>query len=170
VVWATGPPSVAFAKQWATAGVHIPLMFTGAQASSLWLKPTAAAAEGLYVASTLSVVATALPAGGLKQAVDQLNDPFTAKYGYPPPQFAGDGFSGMQLLAAAITKANSTAPDKIRQALEGLSLLTPNGMYHYSPTDHAGLDVKYMSINVVKNGAFVPTDWAGTQLAAIANG
>jgi branched-chain amino acid transport system substrate-binding protein len=124
----------------------------------------------VFVASTLSVVADALPAGPQKQAVDELNTPFKTKYGYPPPQFAGDGYSGMKLLAAAIQKAGSTDKDKIRQALEGLSLTTPNGTYHYSATDHAGLDVKYMSINVVKGGAFQPTDYAKTQLTAIANG
>jgi len=170
VVWATGPPSVGFAKQYATAGLDIPLMFTGAQASTLWLKPTAAAAEGIFVASSLAVVGDALPDGTQKQAINELTGPFTTKYGYAPPQFAGDGYSGMKLLAAGIQNAQSTDADKIQKALEGLTLLTPNGTYHYSATDHAGLSSKYISIDVVKNGAFQPTDWAKTQLAAIANG
>src|SRR5690348_7489989 len=67
-VWATGPPAVAFAKQYPTAGVGIPLMFTGAQASTLWLQPTGAAAEGVFVASAIGVVGDALPAGPQKQA------------------------------------------------------------------------------------------------------
>jgi len=170
VVWATGAPSVGFAKQYATAGLDIPLMFTGAQASTLWLKPTGAAAEGIFVASSLAVVGAALPAGTQKQAVSTLTESFTSKYGYPPPQFAGDGYSGMQLLAAGIQQAGGTDPAKIQQALEGLTLLTPNGTYHYSATDHAGLSAKYISINVVKGGAFQPTEWASTQFAAVANG
>ena len=170
VVWATGPPSVGFAKQYATAGVGIPLMFTGAQASTLWLKPTAAAAEGIFVASSLAVVGDALPDGTQKQAINELTGPFTTKFGYPPPQFAGDGYSGMKLLAAGIQNAGNTDADKIQKALEGLTLLTPNGTYHYSATDHAGLSSKYISIDVVKGGAFQPTDWAKTQHAAIANG
>ena len=55
-VWATGPPAVAFAKQYPTANLGIPLMFTGAQASTLWLQPTGAAAEGVFVASSIGVV------------------------------------------------------------------------------------------------------------------
>jgi len=170
VVWATGPPSVGFAKQYATAGLGIPLMFTGAQASTLWLKPTGGAAEGIFVASSLAVVGAALPEGAQKRAISALTEPFTAKYGYPPPQFAGDGYSGMQLLAAGIKNAGSTDPAKIQQALAGLTLLTPNGTYRYSATDHSGLSPKYISVNVVKGGAFQPTDWAGTQLAEVANG
>jgi branched-chain amino acid transport system substrate-binding protein len=169
-VWATGPPGVAFAKQYPTAGLGIPLMFTGAQASPLWLQPAGAAAEGVFVASSIGVVGDSLPAGAQKQAIDELAVPFAAKHGYPPPQFAGDGYTGVKLLAAAITKANGTEAEKIRAALEGLTLTTPNGTYRYSATDHAGLNAKYISINVVKGGKFEATDWARTELAAVAGG
>ena len=170
VVWATGAPSVGLAKQYATAGVGIPLMFTGAQASTLWLKPTAAAAEGVFVASSLTVVGDSLPDGAQKQAVNELTAPFTSKYGYAPPQFASDGYSGMKVLAAGIQNAGSTDPAKIQKALEGLTLLTPNGTYHYSATDHAGLSSKYISVNVVKGGAFQATEWATAQFSAVAGG
>ena len=164
-VWATGPPAVAFAKQYATAGLKIPLMFTGAQASTLWLKPTGPAAEGVNVASSIAVVGDALPAGPQKSAIEELANPFTTQYGYPPPQFAADGYTGMKLLAAAVTAANSADHEKIQKAFEGLTLTTPNGTYHYSATDHAGLTADYISINVVKGGKFEATDWAKGKLA-----
>ncbi|GIF26595.1 branched-chain amino acid transport system substrate-binding protein [Actinoplanes tereljensis] len=169
-VWATGPPAVAFAKQYATAGAGLPLMFTGAQASTLWLKPTGAAAEGVFVASSIAVVGDSLPAGPQKTAIDELAKPFTTQHGYPPPQFAADGYTGFKLLTAAVKAANGTDPEKIRTAFEALSLTTPNGTYKYSPTDHAGLTADYISINVVKAGAFQPTDWAKEKLAAVAGG
>lgn len=170
MVWATGPPAVAFAKQYATANLGIPLMFTGAQASTLWLKPTGPAAEGVFVSSSIAVVGDALPAGAQKTAIDEMAKPFTTQYGYPPPQFAADGYTGAKLLAAAVQKANSTDADKIRAAFEGLTLTTPNGTYKYSATDHAGLTADYISINVVKGGAFQATDWAKGKLAAVAGG
>jgi branched-chain amino acid transport system substrate-binding protein len=169
-VWATGPPAVAFAKQYATAGAGLPLMFTGAQASTLWLKPTGAAAEGVFVASSIAVVGDALPAGPQKTAIDELAKPFTTQHGYPPPQFAADGYTGFKLLSAAVKNAGGTDPEKIRTAFEALSLTTPNGTYHYSATDHAGLTADYISINVVKGGAFQATDWAKGKLAAVAGG
>lgn len=164
-VWATGAPGVAFAKQYATAGLQIPLMFTGSQASSLWLKPAGPAAEGVHVASSIAVVGDALPAGAQKSAIEELANPFTTQYGYPPPQFAADGYTGMKLLAAAVKAANSADHEKIQKAFEALTLTTPNGTYHYSATDHAGLTADYISINVVKGGKFEATDWAKAKLA-----
>lgn len=168
IVWATGPPGVALAKQYATAGLNVPLVFTGAQASKLWLEPVGAAAEGVTVASSIGVVGASLPDGSQKQAIDELAGPFQTKHGYAPPQFAQDGYTGVKLLVAAIEKAQSTDAEKVQQALEGLSLTTPNGTYTYSADDHAGLKADYISVNTVKGGAFVPTEWAQTQLAAVA--
>ena len=51
-----------------------------------------------------------------------------------------------------------------------LSLTTPNGTYHYSASDHAGLPAKYIAVDVVKNGKLTATDWATTELAAVAGG
>jgi len=169
-VWATGAPSVAITKQYATANLGIPLMFTGAEASSLWLKPTGSASEGDFLASSVAVVGDALPAGAQKQAIAALAGPFATQYGYPPPQFAGDAYSGMQLVAAAIKQSGSTDPAKIQAALQNLTLTTPNGTYHYSTTDHSGLTAAYISIDVVNGGALQATGWAKSQLASIAGG
>src|SRR5262245_35512817 len=144
VVWATGPPAVALTKQYATAGVNIPLVMTGAQASKLFLDPVGPAAEGVTVASSIGVVGQHLPGGKQKDAINELTTSFEKKYGYPPPQFAQDGYSGVKLLVAAIEKAGSTEPEKVRAALEGLTLVTPNGEYKYSAKDHAGLGPEYI--------------------------
>ena len=46
-----------------------------------------------------------------------------------------------------------------------MTLLTPNGQYRYSPTDHSGLSREFISVNTVTSGKFVPTPWAKDQLA-----
>ncbi|MFC6016383.1 ABC transporter substrate-binding protein [Plantactinospora solaniradicis] len=167
LVWATGAPGVAITKGYATAGLDIPLVLTGAQASELFLKPAGAAAEGVLVASSIGVVGDHLPEGPQKTAVKELTDAFRAKYGYPPPQFAQDGYSAVKLLAAAVTSAESIEHEKIQAALNALTLVTPNGKYAYSPTDHSGLTGTFISVNTVTKGAFVPTDWAKSQLAQL---
>jgi branched-chain amino acid transport system substrate-binding protein len=167
MVWATGAPAVAFTKQYATAGLDIPLVLTGAQASKLFLDPAGAAAEGVTVSSSIGVVGSYLPDGPQKTAISELSTTFQAKCGYPPPQFAQDGYSAVKLLAAAIEKANGVDKQKVRDALEGLTLLTPNGTYRYSKTDHSGLKPDFISINRITGGTFVPTDWAKTQLATV---
>jgi len=166
-VWATGPPAVALTQQYADSGLDIPLMLTGAQASPLFLEPAGAAAEGVNVLSSVGVVPDALPDGPLKTAVDELTAAYESEHGYPPPQFAQDGYSGAQLLFAAIEQAGSTEPEQIREALEGLNLVTPNGVYQYSSSDHSGLPKEYISVNVVEDGRLVPTEWASEQLASL---
>jgi branched-chain amino acid transport system substrate-binding protein len=167
MIWATGAPAVALTKQYAASGLKIPLILTGAQASKLFLEPAGPAAEGATVASSIGVVGEALPAGAQKTAIEELSTAFSTKYGYPPPQFAQDGYSGVKLLAAAIEKAGGTDRAKVRDALEGLTLTTPNGTYRYSATDHSGLTADYVSVNTIKSGAFVPTDYAKAKLATV---
>ena len=164
VFWGTGPSGVTVTKQYAAAGIKIPLFMTPSQASKLWLDPVGPAGEGVTVLSAIGVVGEYLPDGAQKRVIQQMATPFQQRHGYPPPQFAQDGYSACLLLFEAIKQAGSTDRGKIRQALESLTLLTPNGKYKYSPTDHSGLTRDYISVNVVKDGKLVPTDWAKEKL------
>lgn len=165
VFWGSGAPGVTAAKQYASAGLKTPLFLTASQASKLWLEPMGAAAEGMTVQSAIGVVGEHLPDGKQKQVIEQMAKPYEQAHGYPPPQFAQDGYSACLLLFEAIRKANSTDKAKVQQALESMDLVTPNGRFRYSATDHSGLSPEYISVNTVKGGEFVPTDWAKEQLA-----
>jgi branched-chain amino acid transport system substrate-binding protein len=162
--WGTGPAGVTVTKQYATAKVGIPLFMTPSQASKLWLEPVGSSGEGVTVLSAIGVVGDALPDGPQKRVIDEMAVPFTQKFGYSPPQFAQDGHSACLLLFEAIKKANGTKRDEIRNALEQLTLWTPNGKYRYSRTDHSGLTREFISVNVVTKGRFVPTPWAKAEL------
>ena len=165
VFWGTGPAGITVTKQYAPAKLDIPLFMTPSQASKLWLEPVGPAGEGVTVLSSIGVVGDYLPDGPQKQVIQKMAAPFEKKYGYAPPQFAHDGYSACLILFEAIKKAGSTDKKQVQQALENLTVLTPNGKYQYTPTDHAGLSRDYVSVNMVKNGKFVPTDWAKEQLA-----
>jgi len=162
--WGTGPAGVTATKQYAAAGLKVPLFMTPAQASKLWIDPVGPAGEGVTVLSAIGVVGDYLPDGPVKQVIQQMAAPYQQKHGYPPPQFAQDGYSACLLLFEAVKKAGSAERTKIQQALENLSLVTPNGKYKYSPTDHSGLTRDYISVNVVREGKFVPTEWAKHKL------
>lgn len=162
--WGTGPAGVTATKQYATSGLKVPLFMTPAQASKLWIDPVGPAGEGVTVLSAIGVVGEYLPDGPQKQVIQRMAAPYQQKHGYPPPQFAQDGYSACLLLFESVKKAGSAERPKIQQALETLELVTPNGKYKYSPTDHSGLTRDYISVNVVKEGKFVPTDWAKDKL------
>ncbi|GID30779.1 ABC transporter substrate-binding protein [Paractinoplanes brasiliensis] len=167
MVWGTGAPAVALTKQYAASGLKIPLVLTGSQASKLFLEPAGPAAEGVTIISSIGVVGDALPDGEQKKSIEELSTTFTAKHGYAPPQFAQDGYSGVKLLAAAITQAGSTDRAKVRDALEGLTLTTPNGTYKYSATDHSGLTTEFISVNTVRAGKMEPTTYSQEKLAGL---
>jgi branched-chain amino acid transport system substrate-binding protein len=164
VFWGTGPTGVTVTKQYAASGLKVPLFMTPAQASKLWIDPVGPAGEGVTVLSAIGVVGDYLPDGPQKQIISQMATPYQQKHGYPPPQFAQDGYSACLLLFEAIKKAASGERPKIQRALESLTLVTPNGKFRYSPSDHSGLTRDYISVNVVKDGKLVPTDWAKEKL------
>lgn len=168
MVWVTGAPAVIITKQMATSGIKIPLIFSHAEASTLYTKPAGAAATGVIVACSVASIGPDLPASKLKDTVLKMADPFQKANGYYPPQFAFDGYGAVKLIAAAIDKAGSADPQKIQQALDGLTLLTPEGEYHYTPTDHAGLSVDYVAIAQVQaDGSLAATDFSKQELAKV---
>lgn len=166
--WGTGPSGVTLTKQYEAAKLDVPLFVTASQASKLWLEPVGTAGEGVTVMSSIGVVGEHLPDGMLKKVIDEMAVPFQQRFGYSPPQFAQDGYSACLLLFEAIRKAGSADRKRVQQALETMTLWTPNGKYRFSPTDHSGLTRDFVAINVVKDGKFVPTEWSSEKLAAVA--
>ncbi len=165
-LWATGPPAVTATQQWAQSRLNVPLSLTGAQASRLFLDPAGAAAEGVTIATSIGVVGPYLPDGEMKDVIGSLSRSFRGLYKYAPPQFAQDGYSAVQLVAAAVRQAKSTNKGKVRDALENLRLVTPNGAYAYSKTDHNGLTTDFIAVCKVDGGTLIPTDWARSQFPA----
>jgi len=162
VVWAAGPAPVILAKQLQGSGVK--MIGTGANASNLFTEPAGDAAEGMVMASSIAVPGKDLPDGPLKSLIDAFADPWQkTNKGIFPPQFAFDGVTGIQIAKAAIEKAGSSDREDIRNALEGLDVLTPTGRFHYTKTDHSGLDKTAVAIVEVKNGAFTATDFSRKQ-------
>ncbi|MEO7126414.1 MAG: ABC transporter substrate-binding protein [Nakamurella sp.] len=166
MVWVTGAPAVIITKQMATSGPKIPLIFSPAEASTLYTKPAGSAAVGVILACSVASVGPDLPASKLKDTVMAMATAFQKANGTYPPQFAFDGYDAVELIAAAIKKADSADPVKVQQALDTLTLLAPEGTYHLSPTDHSGLTVDDVAIAVVKSdGSLSATDWSKQELA-----
>ncbi|MEO8908542.1 MAG: ABC transporter substrate-binding protein [Microbacteriaceae bacterium] len=161
LVWGAGPAPVIITKQMRAKAPDVGLYMTGAQASSLYVKPSGDAAEGVIMGSSIAVAGDQLPDGPLKKQIDAFVTPWkSANDGVYPPQFAFDGLTGISLIKAAIQKAKSSDRDAIRDALESLDVLMPAGHYKYSSTNHAGLTTDAVAIVEVKGGQFVATDYA----------
>jgi branched-chain amino acid transport system substrate-binding protein len=170
LVWATGPAPVILTKTFAGAGLaaKMKLVMTPSDATTLYTQPAGSAANGVVMAAALGVIAPELPSSPVKTEIDQLATPFAAKYGGQPSEFAADAYSGAELLFAALKQAApSFSHSAIQAALNHLSLLTPDGKYNYTPTDHSGLTPDDVAIVVVQDGVFQPTDWQKTQYGTL---
>lgn len=163
--WGTGPGPVALTKQFAAAGIKIPLLMSHAEATTLYTKPAGDAANGVIIATSLGVAGPYLPdKHPAKKVVDDMAKTFQANNGYYPPQFAFDGYVAVKLIADAI-KRKGANPDQIQAGLESATLLTPEGTYRYSKTNHWGLGLDSVVITQVQTGSFVPTSFSQNLLA-----
>ncbi len=170
LVWATGPAPVILTKTFAGAGLasKMKLVMTPSDATTLYTQPAGSAADGVVMAAALGVIAPELPASPIKTEIDNLATPFAAQYGGEPSEFAADAYSGAELLFAALKQAGpGFSRTAIQAALNHLSLLTPDGKYNYTASDHSGLSPDDVAMVVVQNGVFQPTPWEKAQYSTL---
>jgi branched-chain amino acid transport system substrate-binding protein len=163
--WVTGPPAIGLARAYGSAGVKMPLYMSHGAASPAFVSAVGAAAEGVTVATALAAVAQQMPESNRRRIALGMAQAFEKAYGRPPAQFAIDGYVAVKLIAAAIEQAGSDDPHAIQRALDRLQLVTPQGKYRYSATDHSGLQVDDVAITEIRNGRFTLTDWSRARMS-----
>ena len=112
------------------------------------------AAEGVRLPGTALLIADLLPDNDpQKPAVSGYKAAYEGKYNQPVGTFGGYAHDAFALLVDAVTRAKSTKPKAIRDALEKTSGLPgTTGVYTMSPKDHLGLDLSAFRMLEVKDG------------------
>lgn len=162
--WLTGPPAIGFAKEYGRSGKRLPLFMSHGVASPAFVDAVGQAAEGITVATSRATVAAQLPDSEARRIAVSMTGAFEKVYGHPPSQFAMDGYVAVKLIAGAIDLAGSDEPIAIQAALDRLSLLTPQGTYRFSKSDHSGLQADDIAITEIQDGQFMLTDWSRQRL------
>jgi branched-chain amino acid transport system substrate-binding protein len=104
-----------------------------------------------FVASPAQVY-DALPDGPLKQEITAFLTPWRAKYGESDPNWAGRGWDGVMLTAAAAEKAKSFDGPKLRDSLESMDgFQGTTGIYHFSPSNHQGITTNPLLLATISN-------------------
>jgi branched-chain amino acid transport system substrate-binding protein len=166
LVWATGAPPVVITKAWADLKNGIPLMMTAAEASSLYVQPAGAAAEGVFVQASMGVLGQSLPASNkFKKLIDDFAGPFQQANNYYPPQFAWDGMLAATFLVDAITRKGASS-EQIKDGLDSIDLDTPQGHYTFTAQKHSGMPDSAGLMSVIKDGQFVPAAGVSQDLLA----
>jgi branched-chain amino acid transport system substrate-binding protein len=59
----------------------------------------------------------------------------------------------------AITRADSTEPAAIQAAMNEIQgVITPDGVYNMTETDHDGLTIDDLTVVEIQNGTWVPAE------------
>ncbi|MBI1218088.1 MAG: ABC transporter substrate-binding protein [Rhodobacteraceae bacterium] len=138
-------------------GIELPLYQSHGVASDGFIKLAGAeAAEGVRLPGTALLVADQLPEGDAqKPVVTAYKSAYEAKYNQPVSTFGGYAHDGFALIVDAISRAGSSKPAAIRDALEQTKgFVGTTGIYTMSPEDHLGLDLSAFRMLEVKGGGW----------------
>ena len=140
------PDAPTFIKQLRAAGVEIPVISIDGVDSLDTISAGGPAVEGLVFTSH------GFPAEGTSTA--DFWAAYEAKYGSPPDSvFAATGYDLVKVIEAAVTAADSTDPQKVRDAIDGLeNVQGATGTITYLGQNRIPLKTVYLI--QVKDGAF----------------
>ncbi|RUQ76164.1 ABC transporter substrate-binding protein [Azospirillum doebereinerae] len=86
-------------------------------------------------------------------------DAYTARFKEAPRQGSVVGYATLTAIAAAVEKAGSTDPEKLVEALSGLSISSPFGPVVFRASDHQATMGAYVGTTTVKDGRGAMKDW-----------
>ncbi len=144
-------------RNYGQLGIKIPMYHAHGAASYSFIKLAGKASEGVRVVAPALVIADRLPDDDPLKKVSlayakTIKDVFKTE----PSTFGGYAYDALMLLVDAITRAKSSDPKAIRDALENTrNLVGVTGTFNMSKTDHLGLDDRSLYLVEIRDG-----DWA----------
>lgn len=150
-----GQSAAVLARNYRQLGMEIPFYASHGVASQGYIDLAGAeAVEGFRLPGTALLVADLLAEDDAqKPAVTAYKAAFEGKFSSPVSTFGGYANDAFLIMADAITRAGSTEPAAIRDALEATSgLAGTTGVYTYTAGDHLGLDLSAFRLLEIKDG------------------
>lgn len=141
--------------------IELPLYQSHGVASDGFIQLAGAdAAEGVRLPGTALLVADILPDSDPQKAiVTAYKTAYEAKTGTPVGTFGGYAHDAFHILTDSITRAGSTEPEAIRDAIEGTKgLVGTTGIVTMTPEDHLGLDLSAFKMLEIKDGKWTLID------------
>jgi branched-chain amino acid transport system substrate-binding protein len=117
-------------KQKAELGLTTKVFGVGSWATADFIKLTGDASEGIYAAVPY---ASTMATPKNKEFVAA----YTARYGEAPGKYSAAGYNVIHIIADAVDRANSTDPEKLRDALSKTSYEGPNGHFEFDAKGQA---------------------------------
>ena len=143
-----GPGSAIATKNCMQLAIKVPVYLSHANASKEWLRMAGEAAEGARVASGAAGMPEAFPEGHPSRHVcEAFYKSYKEAYNVDALPYASNAYDALILFVDAIKRAGSTDKEKVRDAIEKTkNFAAMMGIFNYSPTDHAGVDMESLAI------------------------
>lgn len=160
LIWSVNPGPTIILRNARTLGFDKPIFNSYGAASPKLIEQAGPAADGTYISSMRLLAPESLAADDpLRAVVTDLAQSYAAKFKEPPTTFAAHTHDAILAIEGAV-KSLGDAPvtrDGIAKALENVSFYGGNGAFHYTPTNHNGLDESSHSMVMLKieHGRFV---------------
>ena len=150
VVWATPPAATTVTKNYKTLGINVPLIHSHGVGNQEYIKDPAA--NGTVFPIGKIMVAEELADNDPQKAnVTEYVNNYESTFNSSRSTFGGHAWDAIHMLEQAIGKAGAD-PLKIRDELEKLNnFIGVTGVFHYSATDHSGLQKDAQVMVEVKN-------------------
>ena len=157
VNWSIEPAQSIIAKNMRQIGMAEPLFQSHGFGNIRYVEAAGAAAEGIIFPCGRLLVAEVLPADHPQKALlMKYKQDYESRYNEKVSTFGGHAYDAYILLEAAIRKADSTEPQRVRDALENVQgLVGTAGIFNMSPEDHNGLGLDSFEMLTVQDGRFV---------------
>lgn len=143
-------------RNYRQVGIEVPLYQSHGVASKSFIDLAGDAAEGVRLPAAALLVADILPdSDPQKPVVTAYKNAYESRTGQPVSTFGGHAYDAYKMLIAAIERAGSADPAKIRDEIEKTSgFMGTAGVVTMSPEDHLGLDLTAFRMLEIKAG-----DW-----------
>lgn len=155
LIWSAFPAPTIIVKNAVAAGFNKPIYNSFAAASKDLIVQAGAAAEGTYVSSMRLLAPDTLKAADpMRPVIQKIVADYKARYNEAPATFVAHSYDAMSIVEAAAKKISGPITrEKLRAAMETVTVVGGNGIFRLSPTAH-GLDPSSQSmvLMVVKNG------------------
>lgn len=153
--WSSSRAPVVMTTNYRQVGLELPLYHSHAVLNPAFLKATAASSEGVMVAGPKLDAGDALDdKDAQKAAINEFRKQFRAKYNEEPTQFGAAAYDAMNLLVAAMKRANNDE-SKLCGAIEASkNHVGVYGVFNFTPADHAGLTADSLVMFKAEGGAW----------------
>lgn len=156
LVWGTNPGPASIAKNMQQLGMTIPFVGSSGIANKTFINLAGTAANGVIFPASRLILPQTIPAGSKwAESVNAFSAAYKKAYNTDIDTFAAHGWDAGNIVVDALKSAGDDSA-LIRDQIEKLKDYPgADGVFTYSPTNHAGLKVDALVMVKIENGQWV---------------